>query len=64
MNLIKKLKQTFCFHHWIPVELVDMNIYNKDNIRYARFHSVCEKCLKIDDVDYIMAMEYQDKWNT
>lgn len=41
-----------------------MDIYNEDNIRYARFFSVCEKCLKTDNIDYMMAMEYQDKWDT
>ena len=62
MNLHKKLKQKFCFHKWIPVKLINPNIYSKDNIRYAKFFSVCEKCLKSDNIDFIMAMEYQDKF--
>lgn len=64
MNLFKKLKQTFCRHYWISIKLIDANIYNKDNVRYARCHSVCDKCGKVQDVDFLMRPELQVRLNT
>ena len=63
MNLFKRLRQTFCLHDWIPMKIIDTNIYNKYNIRYARCHSVCAKCDKEQNVDFMMRAEFQDKWN-
>lgn len=45
------------------MKIIDMNIYNKYNIRYARCHSVCAKCDKEQNVDFMMRAEFQDKWN-
>ena len=62
MNLFKKIRQTFCIHDWKPITILDIDIYNEYNIRYAKCYSVCSKCGKTDDVDYMLSADYQDRW--
>ena len=64
MELFKKLRQTFCMHHWIPIRVISMDVYNEDDVRYARCKSICYKCNKIKYINYIMASEYQDRLST
>ena len=63
MKLFKKLKQIFCFHHWIPIKIINAEIYNEYDIRYARCKSVCCKCNKTKYIDYMMRSEYQNRLN-
>lgn len=63
MTLLKKLKQTFCFHDWIPIKIISTNIYNKYDIRYANCHCICDKCKKKKDMHIMMNTNFQDRWN-
>lgn len=62
MNIFRKIRQVFCIHDWNPIMLLDVDIYNKYNIRYAKCYSVCKKCGKADNVNYMMSAEWQDRW--
>lgn len=64
MNLFKKLKQIFCFHHWIPTKIISTDVYNKYNVRYANCHCFCDKCNKKQDMHIMMNAEFQDRWDT
>jgi len=63
MKLFKKLKQIFCFHHWIPIKIINTDVYNKYNVRYANCHCFCDKCNKEQDMHIMMRAEFQDRWN-
>ena len=63
MKLFKKLRQAFCAHRWTPIKVINTEIYSKYDIRYAKCHSVCDKCGKEKYVNFMMDSKYQDRMN-
>ena len=64
MKIFKKLRTLFCIHQWIPLKVINMEIYNEYDIRYARCKCACRKCNKIQYNDYMLKNEYQDRLNS